>query len=67
MRNFAHINAGTLEEAAETLRRYGKKAAIIAGGTDLLGKMKDEILPAYPEALVNIKSIPGLEYIDRKN
>ena len=48
------------------MRRYGKKAAIIAGGTDLLGKMKDEILPTYPEALVNIKSIPGLDYVARK-
>jgi xanthine dehydrogenase YagS FAD-binding subunit len=43
------------------LRRYGKSAAIIAGGTDLLGKMKDEILHTYPEALINIKSIPGLD------
>ena len=44
-------------------RRYGKRAAVIAGGTDLLGKMKDEILPTYPEALVNIKTIPGLDFI----
>ena len=39
------------------------RACVIAGGTDLLGKMKDAILPAYPEALVNIKTIPGLSYI----
>jgi xanthine dehydrogenase YagS FAD-binding subunit len=63
MRKFAHINASTLDEAVLTLRRYGGKARIIAGGTDLLGKMKDEILPAYPEALVNIKTIPGLDFI----
>ena len=63
MKNFAHINATTIDEAAAMLRRYGKGAAVIAGGTDLLGKMKDEILPAYPEALVNIKTIPGLDVI----
>lgn len=63
MKNFAHMNAATLDEAVAALRRYGNKAAIIAGGTDLLGKMKDEILPSYPEALVNIKSIPGLDFI----
>ena len=57
MRNFAHVNALTLDEAVTTLRRYGKRAAVIAGGTDLLGKMKDEVLPVYPEALVNIKTI----------
>ena len=45
----------------------GRGRAIIAGGTDLLGKMKDEILPAYPEALVNIKTIPGLDLIEEKD
>lgn len=63
MRNFAHVNATSLDQAIEMLRRYGKKAAIIAGGTDLLGKMKDEILHTYPEALINIKSIPGLDIV----
>jgi xanthine dehydrogenase YagS FAD-binding subunit len=63
MRNFAHVNATTLDEAVSFLRRYGNKAAVIAGGTDLLGTMKDEILPTYPEALVNIKNIPGLDFV----
>lgn len=63
MRKFAHINASTIDEAVLTLRRFGGKASIIAGGTDLLGKMKDDILPTYPEALVNIKSISGLDFI----
>jgi len=63
MRLFTHVNAATIDEAVAVLRQYGKKASIIAGGTDLLGKMKDEILQAYPEALVNIKSIPGLDAI----
>jgi len=67
MKNFAHINAKSLDEAVATLQRYGKRAAIIAGGTDLLGKMKDEILPAYPEALVNIKTIPGLDLIEERD
>lgn len=63
MKNFAHVNATSLDEAVAALRSYGNRAAIIAGGTDLLGKMKDEILPSYPEALINIKSIPGLDSI----
>ena len=33
MRNCAHINATSLEEAVEVLKRYGKRASIIAGGT----------------------------------
>jgi xanthine dehydrogenase YagS FAD-binding subunit len=67
MRNFAHVNATSLDQATEMLRRYGKSAAVIAGGTDLLGKMKDEILQAYPEALINIKSIPGLDSVAAKD
>jgi xanthine dehydrogenase YagS FAD-binding subunit len=67
MKRFAHVNASTIDEAVVVLRRYGGKAAIIAGGTDLLGKMKDEILPTYPEALVNIKTIPGLDFIREHN
>lgn len=67
MKNFAHINAKTIDEAVATLRRYGDKAKVIAGGTDLLDVMKDEILPTYPECLVNLKTIPGLDFIREEN
>jgi xanthine dehydrogenase YagS FAD-binding subunit len=63
MKKFAHFNALTVEEAVSLLRRYGGKASVVAGGTDLLGKMKDRILPTYPEALVNLKTISGLDFI----
>jgi len=66
MKPFSHFNATTIGEAVEVLRRYGGKACLIAGGTDLLGKMKDRILPGYPEALVNIKTIPGLAGIEQE-
>jgi xanthine dehydrogenase YagS FAD-binding subunit len=67
MRKFAHINARTLDEAVSSLRRYGNRARVIAGGTDLLGKMKDEILPDYPEAIVNLKAIAGLDFIKEED
>jgi len=67
MRKFTHINARTIDEAVSALRRYGERANIIAGGTDLLGKMKDEILPRYPEALVNIKTIAGLDFLKEES
>ncbi|MCX6001725.1 MAG: FAD binding domain-containing protein [Chloroflexi bacterium] len=63
MKEFKHFNAYSIDEAVSLMGNYGDRACIIAGGTDLLGKMKDAILPAYPEALVNIKTIPGLNYI----
>ncbi|MBW1667288.1 MAG: FAD binding domain-containing protein [Deltaproteobacteria bacterium] len=66
MKRFAHLNARTLDEAVLYLRRYGGRAKIIAGGTDVLGRMKDEIVPTYPEALINIKTIPGLDFIEER-
>ncbi len=63
MKTFKHINAKTLDEACKLLKGYGGKAVLIAGGTDLLGILKDRILPHYPEVLVNIKTIPGLDYM----
>jgi xanthine dehydrogenase YagS FAD-binding subunit len=67
MEPFAHFNAETIDDAVLLLRRYGDRAHVIAGGTDLIGKMKDRILPTYPEALVNIKTIPSLGDIEIRN
>jgi xanthine dehydrogenase YagS FAD-binding subunit len=63
MRKFVHLNARAVDEAVSVLQRYRAKATVIAGGTDLLGKMKDEILQRYPEVIINLKSIPGLDFI----
>ncbi len=61
MRPFNHINAASLSEASGVLKKDGSVA--IAGGGDLLGALKDDIFPEYPRMVVNIKSIPGLNYI----
>jgi xanthine dehydrogenase YagS FAD-binding subunit len=62
-KKFAHIDAKTVDEAASILRTG--KAAVISGGTDLLGAMRFEIMPSqnYPEVIVNLKTIPGMDYI----
>jgi len=62
MKAFNHTNAKSLVEARTAIA--GGKAALIAGGTDLIGTLKDNVLPAYPETLVNLKTItPSLDYI----
>ena len=61
MKKFKHINATTIEEAVSILA--SGKAQVIAGGTDLLGVLKDNLLPDYPETVVNIKTIPGMSFI----
>jgi xanthine dehydrogenase YagS FAD-binding subunit len=60
-KKFAHVNAKTVDEAASILR--AGKAAVLSGGTDLLGTMRFEILPTYPEVVVNLKTVPGLDYV----
>ncbi|MBI2540104.1 MAG: FAD binding domain-containing protein [Deltaproteobacteria bacterium] len=50
----------TLREAVSLLARYGEKAKVIAGGTDVLVDMK---FKEEPLCLVNIKRIPGMSYI----
>ena len=61
MKPFKHIDAKTINGAIK-LQSKGK-TKLIAGGTDLLGILKDRILPEYPETVINIKTIPHLDYI----
>ena len=62
MKKFTHINARTVDEAVSTLSKYGSQARAMAGGTDLLGTLKAEIFPEYPQVIVNLKGIPGLDF-----
>lgn len=64
MKAFAHVNARSVEEATRLLAEYEGKARFNAGGSDLIGVLKDRILPEYPEAIINIKTIPGLNAIE---
>jgi xanthine dehydrogenase YagS FAD-binding subunit len=63
MRPFKHYNAGTIKEACKLLAKYDGRAVLNAGGTDLLSTLKEENLFEYPEALINLKTIAGLEDI----
>ncbi|MFH1123419.1 MAG: FAD binding domain-containing protein, partial [Pseudomonadota bacterium] len=58
---FDYFEAKSLEEAVALLKTYGHKARVLAGGTDLLGAMKDRV--SSPEVIVDIKKIEGLDTI----
>ena len=62
MKNFEHINAGSFAEATKELKSAGY-AQPIAGGTDLVGTLKQGILPKFPDLVVNLKTIPDGAYI----
>ncbi|MCX5795344.1 MAG: FAD-dependent oxidoreductase [Elusimicrobia bacterium] len=61
MRDFAYKRAGSAKEAVALLAKSPGRA--LAGGTDLLGLLKDNVHPAYPDLLVDLKTVPGLRYI----
>ena len=63
MKPFEKVDATTIADATAALTKYNGKAFLVAGGTSLLDALKRETLPAYPQALVNLKGIPNLEYI----
>jgi len=58
---FEYLVPKTIPETLELLRRYGDKAKIIAGGTDLVNQLKQEkISPAW---LINVMNIAELRFI----
>jgi xanthine dehydrogenase YagS FAD-binding subunit len=61
MKNINHVNVTNLDAAVDELGKG--KAAIIAGGTDILYDLKIMNSPNLPDTLVNIKTIPNLSYI----
>jgi len=62
---FQYVRPPTLREAVRILARYGSRGRALAGGTDLMGLIGDGMVA--PEAVVDIKGIPGLDRIEFKN
>jgi NADPH-dependent glutamate synthase beta subunit-like oxidoreductase/CO/xanthine dehydrogenase FAD-binding subunit len=63
MHTFEHIAATSLQDAVAEVGKHRKAAAVVAGGTDILGILKDEVRPVYPRVLVDLKRIKGLDSI----
>lgn len=58
---FEYCEPKTVKEALRIMSEYGPKAAVLAGGTDLLISMKKR--QVSPEYMIYIKDIPDLNYI----
>ena len=67
MKDLQLINATSIEDAASILRSSNGKAKLMAGGTDLLGGLKRGIHPNAPEVVINIQTIPDMEYIKEED
>lgn len=61
MNNFTYIKPRNLEEAGKLTGANWTEALLYAGGTDMLGLMKDGI--EKPAKLIDLKTLPGLDKI----
>lgn len=58
---FDYKKLATIDEAVEILAQYGDKAKVLAGGTDLVVMIKEDIIA--PEMVIDIKGIKELKEI----
>lgn len=58
---FRYTAPKTMDEAVTLLKEYGTGAKIMAGGTDLINFVKAGAIK--PEAIVDIKNLPGMDEI----
>jgi xanthine dehydrogenase YagS FAD-binding subunit len=64
MKSFANINPKSAEDAVQLLQQAGKdgkSAAVVGGGSDLLGMVKEFLVK--PDVLVNLKAVKGLDHV----
>jgi NADPH-dependent glutamate synthase beta subunit-like oxidoreductase/CO/xanthine dehydrogenase FAD-binding subunit len=60
---FKYIPADTLQTAATLLKEHGARAVVLAGGTDLMGALKDAIHLDSPELLIGLKPVTDAGHI----
>jgi xanthine dehydrogenase YagS FAD-binding subunit len=65
MRPFEFASPKTQKEVPALLGKGWGEVEVLAGGTDLLSLMKDEI--TAPKRLVNIKKIPDMNFVEFEN
>lgn len=53
---FEHHRPATVAEAVQLLKKYGSRAQIVAGGTDLYPRMKYGLL--RPDVVISLKGVP---------
>ena len=65
MKTFSNLNPKSVPEAVKLLGQPGRSAAIVGGGSDLLGMVKEHLV--QPDVFVNLKAIPSLDKITEQS
>jgi xanthine dehydrogenase YagS FAD-binding subunit len=63
MKNFQYGKPASLEQAAAFLGKGDPNVFLIAGGTDLLGEIKEGLIA--PAVVIDLKAVPGLAYVKK--
>jgi len=62
---FEHFEPKTLRQACHLLKKYGDRARVIAGGTDLLNLMRHRLIE--PQYLIDLKKISELQTLQYRD
>lgn len=62
---FEYFKPSSIDEAIKLLNKYGAKARILSGGTDLVVRIKDGF--ETPDAVIDIKGLDELKVLDFKD
>lgn len=61
LKPFEYFEPETIQEATQILSQYGERAKLLAGGVDLVPRMRRRLL--VPECVISLLRIPELDYI----
>ncbi len=65
LNKFEYLSPTSLPEILELLERYGTRAKVVAGGTDLIVQMKEKRIA--PEVIIDLLGVPELQRMERSD
>ncbi|WMJ78712.1 MULTISPECIES: FAD binding domain-containing protein [unclassified Sedimentibacter] len=67
LHDFEYFKPGNKKEALELVKKYGNKAKVLAGGTDLVIMMKEKMIkPDYVIDISDLNELKGITYEEGK-
>jgi NADPH-dependent glutamate synthase beta subunit-like oxidoreductase/CO/xanthine dehydrogenase FAD-binding subunit len=68
MKPFKYAKTESFESCSAALKESpAGKAVVMAGGTDLMGVLKNKLFKIYPETVIGLKGIEGASHIKSEN
>ena len=62
-----YFSVSNIDEALQILADHGERARIVAGGTDLMIKLKRGVLPHAVTSLLSVHGVEGMRGVRREN